>query len=167
MKLTDFAPRVSAFLSYVEGRNLTGVEVGCNVGAHAEALLTWCSIDKIILVDTFENVNTYWYLMGRLETKTFARGRFEIIKATSNDAAQRMGSRQFDFIYIDITHDYETVKQSLIDWWPHLKKGGILGYRNYSESNPDLLKAVSEFIKATVTGQVKIDNYHNEIIIWK
>jgi hypothetical protein len=170
MKPTDFAPRVTPFITYLSGRNLVGIEVGCDVGAHAEALLVHCDIEKLYLVDTFDNPNLYWYLKGRLDTKPSCRGRFEIINTDSHSASVEIGASSkplFDFVYIDITHEYSTVRRSLFDWWPLLKKGGILGYRNYSDTYPEIVKGVTEFTSEKGIDRVKVESYQAEIMLFK
>lgn len=169
MKPTDFAPRVTPFITHLTGKNLIGVEVGCDVGAHAEAILTHASVDKLYLVDRFDNPNLYWYLKGRLETKPNCRQRFEIMNMDSYRAARELDYMKegFDFVYIDITHDADTVLQSLNDWWPLVKKGGLLGYRNYSDTYSEVKKAVDLFFDFVPSKSTKVESYQAEIIIWK
>lgn len=165
MKITDFAPRASAFLTYLTGKNLTGIEVGTDVGAHAHAILQYCDIEKLFLVDIWDNDYYRGYCEGRLHSHGY-KNKVELIKGVSHIAAAKFNKPQIDFIYIDIPHDYDTVKQSLQDWWIHLKSGGILGYRNYAVSNRELKKAVDEFI-LDFDLKHQVESYHGEIIIWK
>lgn len=165
MKVTDFAPRASAFLTCLTGEFLTGIEVGCDVGAHAHAILQYCDIDKLYLVDLWEREFCQGYCQGRLHSHGY-RHKVEMIKGSSHNVASSFKNPQVDFIYIDIPHDYDTVRQSLRDWWPHLKCGGVLGYRNYAASNVELKKAVDEFI-ADYKLEHTVESYHGEIIIFK
>jgi hypothetical protein len=168
MKVSDFAPRVSAFLTYLIGRNLTGIEVGTDVGAHAHAMLQYCDIEKLYLVDVWDNDYCRGYCEGRLQSNGY-KNRIELIKAPSAFAAKYFDKPQVDFIYIDILHDYKSVKESLageLGWWNHLKSGGVLGYRNYATSNTELKKAVDEFIGGYGL-EFKVESYHGEIIIFK
>lgn len=160
MKSTDYAPRAAAMDVYLMGRtNLTGIEIGVDCGAHAHALLEYLNIERLVLVDEWGYDWCKGYCEGRLskwKTKT------EFVKSDSIVASTKFYANAFDFIYIDIAHDYETVKGSLIDWWPKLKEGGVMGYRNYSTCQ----KAIDEFVLSnTLTAQV--DKYHNEVIIFK
>lgn len=143
MKITDYCPRAAPFDSFIKGDNLIGIEIGTDVGAHAEALLMYCDIKKLYLVDIWDNNYMYGYCQGRLR---WYANKIEYINKDSHKAALQ-GYPLFDFIYIDIPHDYDTVKQSLEDWWFKLKSGGILGYRNYAPTNLELMRAVDEFIK--------------------
>lgn len=145
MKVTDYAPRAAPFDSHLRGSDLIGVEVGTDVGSHAHALLKYCSIKKLYLVDIWDKEFYRGYCQGRLHSAGFMNKVIMIIDE-SRKAVNKIKTESLDFIYIDITHDYDTVKQSLYDWWPRLKRGGILGYRNYGATCPALTKAVDEFI---------------------
>ncbi len=160
MKSTDYYGRAAAMDFYLMGKpDLIGIEVGCDVGAHAMAMLETLSIQKLVLVDIWRREWCKGYCEGRLsrwKTKT------EFLEADSIMASTKFYANSFDFIYIDIEHDYATVKGSLMDWWDKLKFGGLLGYRNYSTCQ----KAIDEFIKVNKV-KFEIDKYHNEIILFK
>lgn len=164
MKPTDFAPRASAFLTYLTGTSLFGIEVGTDVGAHAHAILKYCNISKLYLVDIWNREYYLGYCEGRLYSNGY-KNKVELIQADSHTASKQIFPL-FNFIYIDIPHDYKTVKQSLEDWWFHLKDGGILGYRNYSTGNPELKKACDEFV-AKQRLKTEVISYQGELIIFK
>lgn len=143
MKTTDYCPRAAPMDSFLTGKGLVGIEVGTDVGAHAEALLMYGDIQKIYLVDIWDKEYYQGYCQGRLR---WYRHKIEYIPLDSHTASLLGDWPMFDFIYIDIPHDYATVKQSLEDWWFKLKDGGVMGYRNYAAGNPELVKAVDEFL---------------------
>jgi tRNA A58 N-methylase Trm61 len=167
MKPTDFAPRCSAFLTYLKGNDLVGIEVGTDVGAHAHAMLQYCDIKKLYLVDIWDKEYYKGYCEGRLYSHGY-KNKVELIHRESHVASKALNRKEdnVDFIYIDIPHDYETVRQSLEDWWVHLKAGGILGYRNYSPGNPGLKDAVDEFVICNKL-RTEVISYQGEIIIYK
>eukprot|EP00758_Cryptobia_borreli_P017336 Tbor_TRINITY_DN6182_c4_g1::TRINITY_DN6182_c4_g1_i11::g.22020::m.22020 len=37
----------------------------------------------------------------------------------------------FDYIYVDARHDYKGVLDDISQWWPKLKKGGIMAGHDY------------------------------------
>eukprot|EP00758_Cryptobia_borreli_P017348 Tbor_TRINITY_DN6182_c4_g1::TRINITY_DN6182_c4_g1_i8::g.22014::m.22014 len=37
----------------------------------------------------------------------------------------------FDYIYVDARHDYKGVLDDISQWWPKLKKGGIMAGHGY------------------------------------
>jgi len=46
-------------------------------------------------------------------------------------SARTHPSDSLDFIYVDARHDYCGVKEDLINWWPKLKKHGIMCGHDY------------------------------------
>jgi hypothetical protein len=160
MKLTDYCPRAAPMDAYLNGTDLIGAEIGVDAGAHAEALLTYCSIKKLYLIDIWDTPFPHAYMLGRLETKGF-KNNIECIATKSKSAAGMFnGNPQVDFIYFDQLHDYNSVKTDLEVWFPLLKEDGIIGYRNYDV--PTVKKACDEFVKANNLF-FKIET--NEIII--
>lgn len=170
MKITDYAPRTATFDKHLTGSNLVGVEIGVDVGAHAESLLSYNpNIKKLHLIDVWEKPIYQGYCWGRLDTKGFMH-KISMHKMTSIEASSLpvfKGDYIFDFIYLDQFQGYDSVKFDLSAWWPKLKSGGVLGQRNYSSSNEGLMRAIDEFLENTQTKDVVLDKYANEIIIFK
>lgn len=156
MKSSDHTPRASFLSTFVQPDTI-GVEVGCDAGAHAQALLEYGGVAKLWIVDTWPNKYHEGYCRGRLNRWN---NRVVPMKVTSHEAAYVLRDTIFDFIYIDIEHDPITVAESLKDWWPLLKVGGVLGYRNYSTCKA----TIDQWLGAK---RFEVCGYHNEIVIFK
>jgi hypothetical protein len=79
--------------------------------------------------------------------KEINKNKVIIKKGFSYDRVVDFSDQYFDFIYIDATHFYESVKADLNMYYPKLKKNGLMcghDYANYS--NFSVIPAVDEFI---------------------
>lgn len=163
MKATDYAPRAGGMDAHLQGTDLVGVEVGCDAGAHAEALLRYCSIKQLVLIDLWDKDFFRGYCMGRIQSQGWKQ-HVEFVQKSSRQAASDYPNGMFDFVYIDITHDSEAVASSLDDWWPKLKPAGMLGYRNYSI--PSIKPVLDEFALRNDIRTIE-EKFHNELILFK
>jgi predicted O-methyltransferase YrrM len=162
MKVTDYAPRAAPFDSYLAGRDLVGAEIGVDVGAHAEAMLAYCPIAMLHLVDPWPQEYARGYCEGRLAR---FRGRYRAHAMGSLIAAQIVGP--LDFVYIDQRHDGASVSADLEAWWPLIKPGGVLGYRNYAEGRGEPLDlAIEAFVRANGI-RIVAEHYLNDAVLIK
>lgn len=147
MKTTDYGPRCAPFDFELMklGRGMTGAEIGVDVGAHAHALLAYCSIGHITLIDPWPNKYMHGYCEGRLMSAGYG-AQFTIMPARSIDAAKQFINNSLDFVYIDQVHEGPSVMADLVTWWPKVRPGGLLGYRNYVTDKTPLTLAVDKFI---------------------
>lgn len=60
----------------------------------------------------------------------------ELIINLSSEASKKFPDDYFDFIFIDASHDYESVKEDLNKWYPKLKKNGIIAGHDFEEKMP-------------------------------
>lgn len=61
-----------------------------------------------------------------LENTKPVENHIQIIRKESTVAANDFEDHSLAFVYIDASHDYESVKKDLNAWYPKVKKGGIL-----------------------------------------
>ena len=66
------------------------------------------------------------------------------IQEDSATAHKHFEDKSVDLLYIDANHSYECVKEDITNWYPKLKKNGILIGHDYSEKFPGVEKATKE-----------------------
>ena len=67
-----------------------------------------------------------------------ARIQFHRHFSTNADFLKQFAPESLDFVYLDGAHDYANVKKELFDFWPLVRKDGILAghdYCNYGEAS--------------------------------
>ena len=153
--------RLSTLRNY---KNLVGIEIGVCGGEHAQSLLRTFDISKIYLIDPYEMYETFMNSEGKnygesqlslSETYIKAKKTLEPfekkitwINKMSENAIDEIRD-PFDFVYIDGNHDYEFVKRDIETYYPHLKKGGMMGghdfYNGFAETHNGVIRAVTGF----------------------
>ena len=66
-----------------------------------------------------------------------------IVKKLSIEAAKDFDDHSLSFVYIDASHEYESVVNDLNAWYPKVKKGGILAGHDWDWAS--VKKAVKNF----------------------
>ncbi len=62
---------------------------------------------------------------------------------TANDFVYNKGIRA-DLVFLDASHDYKSVKEDILAWYPVVQNGGILA--GHDIHFPDVKKAISEIL---------------------
>ena len=130
-------------------------EVGVFKGSNLIKLLKTAQPTLIYGIDNWDNTgisnhhissnidpNEMYNNLKQIEIDNY---NLKIIKGLSVDTAKNFPDRFFDFIYLDASHDYSSVKNDIKAYWPKVKINGILAGHDYSSRKCGLKIAVNEF----------------------
>lgn len=141
-------------MNLTENKSLIGAEIGVFKGENAESILTTLNIKQLYLIDPYEpytNVAEDEVILNhaldecllRLYDKFKTKITFLLTK--SEDAVNDIPNN-LDFVYIDGDHKYNMVKKDIQNYYPKLRRGGILGGHDYYAMS-EVCKAVDEWVK--------------------
>ena len=147
-----------------DGIGLVGVEIGVCGGEHALSLLKTLNINKLYLIDPYEMYETYingegknygttqlplseTYIQALKLLEPFEE-KVQWVKKMSDDAVKVI-HEPLDFVYVDGNHDYEFIKNDIENYFPLLKKGGVMGghdfYNGFAKTHNGVINAVTQF----------------------
>ena len=103
-------------------------------------------IEKYYAIDTDISVINKWVISQYSPI-------FTVINLTSKEAS-KVVQNNLDLVFIDASHNYESVKEDINLWLPKVKKGGILCGHDYGDIRGcrEVKKAVDE-----VLGEVNLE----------
>ncbi len=137
----------------------TVVEIGCFQGRSTVAIMAGLrqrgGFGNLFVVDLFDGRGTSrsnefgrGELRSRFYSNLMERGLspFDIIAADSGDrkTASVFADKSVDLIFVDGSHDYESVKRDLDVWAPKVSVGGIICGHDYHPGTPGVVRAVDE-----------------------
>lgn len=125
----------------------TGAEVGVQNGAYAlKTLKIWKNCTKYYLIDLWAkqtnyidgaNVEDTHQIKNFKDTKEKLKAwqnKTEFMKMYSTEAAKMIPNNTLDWVYIDARHDYCGVYEDIVNYWPKLKSGGLIGGHDYKDA---------------------------------
>ena len=124
--------------------NAIGIELGTAEGGYAKACVDSGKFLRFITVDEYADKRFVRYKPA----VELLQGKAEIIRARFDEILDWFPDNYFDFIYIDgFAHTGEEDGQTLYDWWPKCKAGGLFCGDDYSSDWPLVKEAVDRFVK--------------------
>lgn len=132
-----------------------GVEIGVWDGYFSNFILKNSNLKKLYSIDAWDSfytkkeltqIDSYKAYNKTINCLSEFKNRSVIIKQTSKRASIEFPDYFFDFIYIDASHDYKSVKEDLESWWNKLKINGIFAGHDYdNKKGYGVIEAVDEF----------------------
>ena len=117
------------------------VVVGSHIGESAEIFAEY--VEFFTCVDVwFENEPGY----RKFWNGAYTWANVKHLRLPSVAAADFFQDGELDAVYIDVSHDYESVKADILAWGPKLRPGGILSGHDYGPHAPGVVRAVNELI---------------------
>ena len=128
-------------ISYIQKNRkdeLVGIEIGVWKGKNALSILQNLNIKRLYLIDPYKpfiaKKNNY---KDPTESKIEAHDKLKeyknkiiFIEKTSDEAVHLI-KEQVDFVYIDGLHKYKYVSADIKNYYPLVKKGGVLGGHDF------------------------------------
>lgn len=181
-------PQWSRLIEEFGGKPVNGLEIGCFEGRSAVWILeNVCTHpkSKLTTIDTFEGSPEFTNgfeqvtidinkMESRFRSNIVATGngdKVEIIKGKSFDTLvawnniknNSNSSPQFDFAYIDASHEADSVLADAVLVWPLLKYNGIIifddyGLRRYAEPYNNPYVGIDGFVAANKLEIEVLDN---------
>jgi len=77
----------------------------------------------------------------------------QVYREYSYDAVKRFEDNYFDFVYIDADHTYKGVSRDIADWYPKIRRGGLLLGDDFHDRTTrtgvkfGVVRAVTEFAR--------------------
>lgn len=117
------------------------LEIGSWVGESALMIGSFKFVKSITSIDQCSVIVDEYYKNLRCLKKDVRH-----INKKSCDAVIDICDDSIDILYIDGGHTHDIVKRDLLDYYPKVKHGGVIGGHDYHDINhPDVKLAVDEF----------------------
>lgn len=126
-----------------------GIELGVAEGHFSREILATGHLSHLYSVDMYagdrgHDVDEY---RKALKLLTPYRDKNTVIKMKFEEAFPLFENEYFDFIYVDgYAHTGEDDGRTFYDWFPKLKKGGVLAGHDYVKDYPLVIKSVDAFV---------------------
>lgn len=143
------------------------VEVGCKEGRTAGHILKTVEGSMVVAIDPWKErpkdssdptretyqdwdfkkiAEEFWQNIGENVE------RCQMLMTTSTEAADQLKDKQFDIVFIDALHDFESVDQDIEAWWPIVREGGVLCGHDFNHKWPGVERAVAKHFDLMTVG---------------
>ncbi len=123
---------------------LRGIEIGSFAGESAEIMAKSGKFDKLFCVDPWESDDCEQCQAEKRFDEVARRNKCIVkCKGRLRNHFQEVG--YVDFVYIDAQHNYRSTLKHIHQAFLIIKEGGIIGGHDYTNSWPEVVKAVHFF----------------------
>ena len=125
----------------------TVIELGVAAGLFAEDLLTTNPQIRYIGVDRWSDHHDAKEMGSAIARISAVSDNFETVRATFRDYLPSVQYESIDMIYVDgYAHTGQEGGETLNDWWPRVKPGGIFAGHDYCQEYHQTQKVVDSFV---------------------
>lgn len=136
-------------------KRFVGAEIGVLNGENALSILQTLDMKKLYLIDPYEVHDEYLEIKAPVFSTIRKRAEKNLepfkdkivwVQKKSSNALSSIPD-DLDFIYIDGNHSYKNCLEDIKNYFPKVKKGGVVGGHDYYNMNKarEVKKAVDEF----------------------
>ena len=79
-------------------------------------------------------------------------GHYTAIQGDSSESASLYEDESLDFVFIDASHDYESILKDIKAWFPKVKVGGLFAGHDFADPYPGIQKAVRDLLAKETVG---------------
>lgn len=122
-------------------------ELGVAAGAFSEAMLRHCPCITLCSIDRWmDHHDEAEYQLAKMRLAKYGN-RSQILRMTFVAALPLFRQAWFDLVYIDgYAHTGQEGGQTLRDWWPKVRPGGVLAGHDYTPKYQPTIDAVDAFV---------------------
>ena len=140
------------------GKNDIMIELGVAAGRFAVECLTENPEIRYIGIDRWSDHHDDAEMYKAIESLSVFKPNVAIMRYTFSKALPLFHDNFADMIYIDgYAHTGQENGQTLDEWWPKLKTGGIFAGHDYDRNYPQTIRAVDNFIQKLTDSGVDVE----------
>jgi len=150
----------------LKGKSNVGIELGVAGGSFSTRIIETGKFTKVFGVDTYDDYYHHIDEYREAVDRVGLLSNYSLLRMTFEEALELFPDHFFDFIYVDgFAHTGQEGGQTLADWFPKLKVGGIMAGDDYHSDWPLVQWAVNDFVTAidvplTVTELTETHSYN-------
>lgn len=153
------------------GNANVGVELGVAQGVFSERMMASGKFAHFIGIDMYADAHDVREYKGTLR-RLGLFSPYKLLRMRFDEALDLFDDESLDFIYIDgYAHGGEEGGETIFDWYPKVRMGGVIAGDDYHPDWPLVCKAVDAFaaqLDETIllTGQTEDDNPYCRYPSW-